>query len=127
MTVSSLPRPAAGTPEAPPRSFFDDVEGLRGIAVTIVVLFHAGVPLMTGGFVGVDLFFVISGFLITGLLIREFDRSGRIDLKGFYARRARRIIPPAALVIVATSIGVWLLMPLLSVFRQAFDLLAAAL
>nr|WP_313777188.1 acyltransferase family protein [Mycobacterium sp.] len=127
MTVASLPRPAAGAPEAPQRSFFDDIEGLRGIAVTIVVLFHAGIPVTTGGFVGVDLFFVISGFLITGLLIREFERSGRIGLKGFYARRARRIIPPAALVIVATSIGVWLLMPLLSVFRQAFDLLAAAL
>ncbi|GAS97836.1 putative acyltransferase [Mycolicibacterium canariasense] len=127
MTVATLPRPAASPPDAPRRSFFDDVEGLRGIAVTIVVLFHAGVPKMTGGFVGVDLFFVISGFLITGLLVKEMEHNGRIALKAFYARRARRIIPPAAVTVVATSVAVWLLMPLLSVFRQAFDLLAAAL
>ena len=107
--------------------FFTDIEGLRGIAVTTVVLFHAGVPHMTGGFIGVDLFFVISGFLITGLLLREFERAGKVSFKGFYARRARRIIPPAAVVIVATAVGVWFVMPLLSVFRQAFDLLAAAL
>ena len=55
--------------------FFHDVEGLRGIAVALVVLFHAGVPHMAGGFVGVDVFFVISGFLITGLLLREFERN----------------------------------------------------
>lgn len=106
--------------------FFTDVEGLRGIAVTIVVLFHASVPHMAGGFVGVDLFFVISGFLITGLLLREYERSGKISFKGFFARRARRIIPPAAVVIVVTAAAVWLVLPLLSIFRQAFDLLAAA-
>ena len=107
--------------------FFNDVEGLRGIAVALVVLFHAGVPHMAGGFVGVDVFFVISGFLITGLLLREYERNGRVSFRGFYARRARRIIPPAAVAIVATSIAVWFLMPLLSVFRQALDLLAAAM
>jgi peptidoglycan/LPS O-acetylase OafA/YrhL len=127
MTVATLPHPAVGQASSSERRFFGDIEGLRGIAVTIVVLFHANVPLMTGGFVGVDLFFVISGFLITGLLVKEVERSGRISFKGFYARRARRIIPPAAVVIVATSAAVWLLMPLLSVFREAFDLLAAAL
>lgn len=117
-------------PPRPVRSetrFFTDIEGMRGIAVTIVVLFHANVPYMAGGFVGVDLFFVISGFLITGLLLREYERAGKVSFKGFYARRARRIIPPAAVVIVATGAAVWLVMPLLSVFRQAFDLLAAAL
>ena len=107
--------------------FFNDVEGLRGIAVALVVLFHAGVPHMAGGFVGVDVFFVISGFLITGLLLREFERNGRVSFRGFYARRARRIIPPAAVTIVATSIAVWFLMPMLSVFRQALDLLAATM
>jgi len=89
------------------------------------VLFHAGVPHMAGGFVGVDVFFVISGFLITGLLLREFERNGRVSFRGFYARRARRIIPPAAVTIMATSVAVWFLMPMLSVFRQALDLLAA--
>ncbi len=82
---------------------------------------------MAGGFVGVDVFFVISGFLITGLLLREFERNGRVSFRGFYARRARRIIPPAAVTIIATSIAVWFLMPLLSVFRQALDLLAATM
>jgi peptidoglycan/LPS O-acetylase OafA/YrhL len=127
MTVATLPRSSAAPASSQERRFFDDIEGLRGIAVTTVVLFHASVPFMTGGFVGVDLFFVISGFLITGGLVREIQRSGKISFKGFYARRARRIIPPAAVVIVATSAAVWLLMPLLSVFREAFDLLAAAL
>lgn len=106
--------------------FFTDIEGLRGIAVTVVVLFHADVPHLSGGFVGVDLFFVISGFLITGLLLREYERTGKVSFKGFYARRARRIIPPAALVIVVTSAAVWLMLPLLGIFRQAFDLLAAS-
>ena len=119
-------KPKAETKKSENR-FFNDVEGLRGIAVALVVLFHAGVPHMAGGFVGVDVFFVISGFLITGLLLREFERNGRVSFRGFYARRARRIIPPAAVAIVATSIAVWFLMPLLSVFRQALDLLAAAM
>jgi peptidoglycan/LPS O-acetylase OafA/YrhL len=106
--------------------FFLDVEGMRGVAVTLVVLFHAGVPHLAGGFVGVDVFFVISGFLITGLLLREYERNGRVSFRGFYARRARRIIPPAAVTIVATAIAVWFVMPLLSVFRQALDLMAAS-
>jgi peptidoglycan/LPS O-acetylase OafA/YrhL len=127
MVNIAVPRSAAAAARGPANKFHTDIEGLRGIAVSAVVLFHAGVPLMTGGFVGVDLFFVISGFLISGLLLREFERTGRISFKGFYARRARRIIPPAALVIVATSVGVWFVMPLLSVFRQAIDLLAASL
>ncbi len=125
--TAPAPPPIAEPKRAPEGRFFTDIEGLRGVAVGAVVLFHANVPFMTGGFVGVDLFFVISGFLITGLLLREFERGGRISYRGFYARRARRIIPPAALVIVATSAGVWFVMPLLSVFRQAFDLLAASL
>lgn len=98
-----------------PTTFFDDIAGLRGVAVLLVVLFHSHVPYLTGGFVGVDVFFVISGFLITGLLVREYERHERISLRGFFARRARRIIPPAAI-----------FMPLLKVFKQALDLLAAA-
>ncbi|MEP9415141.1 acyltransferase family protein [Gordonia sp. VNQ95] len=106
--------------------FFTDIAGLRGVAVLLVVLFHARIPGLDGGFVGVDIFFVISGFLITGLLIREFERSGSLSFKGFYARRFRRIIPAAALVIVVSLIGAMLTMPLLRVFKQAIDLLAAA-
>jgi peptidoglycan/LPS O-acetylase OafA/YrhL len=85
--------------------FRPDIEGLRGIAVALVVLFHAGLLSnasyqLTGGFIGVDLFFVVSGFLITGLLIRERERTGRISFAKFYARRVRRILPAAAVVLV---------------------------
>jgi peptidoglycan/LPS O-acetylase OafA/YrhL len=126
-TVVVPPQPSKSKTKKSENRFFNDVEGLRGIAVALVVLFHAGVPHMAGGFVGVDVFFVISGFLITGLLLREFERNGRVSFRGFYARRARRIIPPAAVTIIATAIAVWFLMPLLSVFRQALDLLAATM
>jgi peptidoglycan/LPS O-acetylase OafA/YrhL len=127
MTTTAVRRPVPSPIKTPENRFFPDVEGLRGIAVTAVVLYHANLPHVTGGFVGVDLFFVISGFLITGQLLREYERNHKVSFKGFYARRARRIIPPAALVVVVTSIAVWLMLPLLSVFRQAFDLLAATL
>ena len=90
---------AAGTPPDD-RRFRPDVEGLRAVAVLLVVLYHAGVPRVTGGFVGVDVFFVISGFVITGLLLREQQGTGRTSIVHFYARRVRRILPAATLVIV---------------------------
>jgi peptidoglycan/LPS O-acetylase OafA/YrhL len=84
-----------------------DIQGLRGLAVLMVVLYHAGVPFVPGGFVGVDVFFVISGFLITRLLVDELEAHGRIDIAAFLARRARRLLPAAlaliALVAVAAS------------------------
>jgi peptidoglycan/LPS O-acetylase OafA/YrhL len=70
-----------------------DIEGLRGVAVLLVVLYHVRFPGFTGGFVGVDVFFVLSGFLITGLLRTELQRTGRLDLPRFYARRAQRLLP----------------------------------
>ncbi len=94
----------AGTPPGD-RRFRPDVEGLRAIAVTLVVLFHVGIPQLSGGFVGVDVFFVISGFVITGLLLREREASGRTSFAVFYARRARRILPAALLVVVVSLIG----------------------
>jgi peptidoglycan/LPS O-acetylase OafA/YrhL len=87
------------------RSFRPDVEGLRAIAVGLVVLYHAGVPKMGGGYVGVDVFFVLSGFLITGLLIRERLTRGSNSLPGFYARRARRILPVATIVLMVTVLA----------------------
>jgi peptidoglycan/LPS O-acetylase OafA/YrhL len=84
------------------RRFRPDVEGLRAVAVLLVVLYHANVPRVTGGFVGVDVFFVISGFVITGLLLRERQGTGSTSLLNFYARRVRRILPAATLVILVT-------------------------
>jgi peptidoglycan/LPS O-acetylase OafA/YrhL len=82
-------------------SFRADLEGLRGVAVALVVLFHARLLGVVGGFVGVDAFYVLSGFLITGLLMRELATSGRLDPVAFYGRRARRILPAATVAIVA--------------------------
>src|SRR4051794_19049510 len=82
--------------------FRQDIQGLRALAVLLVILDHAEIGPFHGGFVGVDVFFVISGFLITGLLVSEAERTGRASLIGFYARRARRILPAATLVIFAT-------------------------
>ncbi|KAA0103216.1 acyltransferase family protein [Mycolicibacterium sp. P1-5] len=107
--------------------FRADIEGLRAIAVLAVVLFHAEVPGIGGGFVGVDVFFVISGFLITGLLWREANSTGTVRLRGFYGARARRLLPASALVGVATAIGAAVLLPPLQA-RTAFgDGIASAL
>ncbi|MCU1634341.1 MAG: acyltransferase [Micrococcaceae bacterium] len=81
-----------------------DIQGLRALAVVVVVLDHlTGWP--SGGFIGVDIFFVISGFLITGLLLREYEKTGRISFGDFYRRRIKRIIPASAAAIVATLLG----------------------
>ena len=74
------------------KTFRADIEGLRAVAVTAVVLFHAAVPGINGGYVGVDVFFVISGFLITGLLWREVSGTGSVRLRSFYGARARRLL-----------------------------------
>ncbi len=80
-----------------------DLQGLRAVAVLMVLLYHVGLG-PSGGFIGVDVFFVLSGFLITGLLVREHERTGRISLPGFWARRARRLLPAAVLVLVTTCV-----------------------
>ncbi len=82
--------------------FRPDIEGMRAIAIVGVILFHAGITSVPGGFLGVDLFFVLSGFLITGILVREAKRRGSIDLGNFWARRVRRLMPAASLVSVGT-------------------------
>jgi peptidoglycan/LPS O-acetylase OafA/YrhL len=87
------------------RPFRPDVEGLRAVAVLLVVLFHSGVSVLSGGFVGVDVFFVISGFVITGVLLRERSSSGGTSILAFYGRRCRRIIPAATLVIIVTVVA----------------------
>ncbi|WP_030901026.1 acyltransferase family protein [Streptomyces sp. NRRL F-5126] len=94
-----LPTPRAGRPHLAP------LDGLRGLAVAAVLLFHAGY--LRGGFLGVDLFFVLSGFLITGLLLAETRRAGGIDLAAFWARRARRLLPALVVMGVATLLLAW--------------------
>ncbi|GBE67528.1 hypothetical protein MFM001_39900 [Mycobacterium sp. MFM001] len=107
--------------------FRSDIEGLRAVAVLAVVLFHAGVPGVGGGYIGVDVFFVISGFLITGLLWREASSTGTIRLRRFYGARARRLLPASATVGVVTAIGAVILLPPLQA-RIAFgDGIACAL
>ncbi|MCV7442435.1 acyltransferase [Mycobacterium paraense] len=91
--------------------FRPDIEGLRAVAVVAVVLFHAGLPGVGGGYVGVDVFFVISGFLITGLLWREVSSAGTVKLSRFYGARARRLLPASAVVGVITAIGSAALLP----------------
>ena len=107
--------PEAGTADeagtAPgDRRFRPDVEGLRAVAVLLVVLYHAGLPGLGGGYVGVDVFFVISGFVITGLLLRERTSTGATSLVAFYSRRVRRILPAATLVIVSTVVLTYLVL-----------------
>jgi peptidoglycan/LPS O-acetylase OafA/YrhL len=132
-TLTERPDPARPTrPDRPPadraghRGFRPDIEGLRALAVLAVLAFHAAVPHLAGGFVGVDLFFVISGFLITGLLLDEHRRTGRISFGEFYARRARRILPAAAVVLVAVTIASWQLLPPLRRVDVVRDVLASA-
>jgi peptidoglycan/LPS O-acetylase OafA/YrhL len=97
------------------------------VAVLLVVAFHAGFPAITGGYVGVDVFYVISGFLITGLLFDEVERTGSINFAAFYARRARRLLPMAMLVLVAVAVAMEFFTP--PVFRPQvrFDAISAAL
>jgi peptidoglycan/LPS O-acetylase OafA/YrhL len=90
--------------------FRPDVEGMRAVAVGLVLLYHGFHAPFTGGFVGVDVFFVISGFLITDLLLQEEARNGRISISRFYARRVRRILPAATLVVLATVFAVYYLL-----------------
>ncbi|MDX8494826.1 acyltransferase family protein [Mesorhizobium sp. VK22B] len=87
---------------APSPDFRPDIEGLRALAVAGVVAFHFGLTALPGGFAGVDIFFAISGYLITRHLVTEISQTGRLDLLRFYARRARRLLPAALFVIAAT-------------------------
>ncbi|HEY4616092.1 MAG TPA: acyltransferase, partial [Citricoccus sp.] len=113
--------PAPGGQRHPHRR---DIQGLRAVAVLAVFLDHlAGWP--RGGFVGVDIFFVISGFLITGLLLREYERTGTISFRTFYARRVKRILPASVLVLAVTTVLASLLFPLTRTLSTVGDALWA--
>ena len=111
----------------PSPSFRPDLEGLRGIAVALVVLFHARLLGVVGGFIGVDAFYVLSGFLITGLLLRELATRGRLDLVAFYGRRARRILPAATVAIVVILVAAAFIVAPLDLPAVAADATASGL
>jgi peptidoglycan/LPS O-acetylase OafA/YrhL len=111
----------------PPGVFRPDIEGLRAIAIGAVVLYHADVPGFGSGYIGVDAFFVISGFLITGILVREADRTQHIDLLRFWGRRAARLLPNAILTLTATTVGIMTLASVLTREAGAGDVAATLL
>jgi peptidoglycan/LPS O-acetylase OafA/YrhL len=106
--------------------FRSDIEGLRGVAVLFIVAFHVGTPGFRGGFIGVDVFFVLSGYLITRLLVNEIDRSGRIDLPQFYARRVRRLLPGFAIMSAVVIVAAVILLPPLEQSTLSGTALAAS-
>ncbi|SHF69228.1 Peptidoglycan/LPS O-acetylase OafA/YrhL, contains acyltransferase and SGNH-hydrolase domains [Jatrophihabitans endophyticus] len=113
--------PAATPPRRTPARVRRDLEGLRAVAVLGVVAFHVHPSWLPGGFAGVDVFFVLSGFLITGLLLAELRTTGRIDLRAFWGRRARRLLPASALVAVLTMLASLLLVDSIDAARFAED------
>ncbi len=121
MTVAPAPTPRRHG------SFRGDVDGIRAIAIVLVVAFHAHVGGFSGGFVGVDVFFVISGYLITRNLVAEAGTSSRVGLLAFWARRARRLIPALAVLVIATLIASTLILSPLELPRFAAQGAAAAL
>ncbi len=102
-----------------------EIQGLRALAAILVLLFHA--KYIPGGFVGVDIFYVISGFLITGLLLKELKGTGTISLKAFYLRRSKRLLPASFLVLFVTAIFAWLVLPPISRGSIGRDLIASTL
>lgn len=102
-----------------------EIQGLRALAASLVLLFHA--RYIPGGFVGVDIFYVISGFLITGLLVKELKGTGTISLRAFYLRRSKRLLPASFLVLFVTAIFAWLVLPPISRGSIGRDLIASTL
>ncbi|MEN8602393.1 acyltransferase family protein [Microbacterium rhizosphaerae] len=118
---------AAVQPAAASRAGFrTDIQALRAVAITAVVLDHLWPTVFTGGYVGVDVFFVISGFLITGHLFGELARTGRVRLGAFYARRVRRLLPAALLVLIVGAVLVWTFLPYPRWGRNAIEIAASA-
>ncbi|MGW5877913.1 acyltransferase family protein [Nocardiopsis terrae] len=106
--------------------FRPEVQGLRAVAVLLVLVYHLDPDLLPGGYVGVDVFFVISGFLITSLLLREVREHGRVSLAGFYVRRVRRLLPAATVVLLATGATALAVLPVTRLGDTAWQLFASA-
>jgi peptidoglycan/LPS O-acetylase OafA/YrhL len=119
--------PAEAQLKPPKEGFRPDVEGLRAVAVGVVLLYHAGVPFAPGGYVGVDVFFVISGFLITGLLVRELEKTGSLSLARFYSRRAKRLLPLTVVVLAVVAVLSWLLLDPVRMDEVSMGIVASGL
>ncbi len=111
----------------PGRRVRRDIEGMRAVAIVAVVLYHAHVGLLRGGFTGVDDFYVISGFLITGLLWRQLDAEGRLSFRACYSRRIRRLLPMSFVVLVSTAVASVYLLPPLQTHAVLKDGISSAL
>lgn len=100
------------------------IQALRAFAALLVIIFHAKIT--AGGYIGVDIFYVISGFLITGLILRELEKTGKLDLRAFYLRRIKRLLPTSFVVLMVTAVVSWLVFP--STMREELgkDIFAAA-
>ena len=120
LTIAQEPSPVTDDGHTAKAGLIHEIEGMRAVAVTVVLLYHARFG-FSGGYVGVDVFFVLSGFLITRLLQRERTKSGRISLSDFYARRARRILPAATLVLLTTLVLSRLLLSPIRAHQTAVD------
>ncbi|MFP5333974.1 MAG: acyltransferase family protein [Actinomycetes bacterium] len=135
--MSADTRAVSDAPSAPPRrrsrvlgrrdSFRPEIQGLRAVAVLVVVLFHLWPNRLTGGYVGVDVFFVISGYLITGHIVREIDQTGTLRVTQFWARRIRRLLPASLLVLAVSTVAVVLVVPATVWAQTARQVAASAL
>ena len=112
---------------SPGGGFRPDVEGLRAVAVVAVLPYHAGLSFVPGGYVGVDVFFVISGFLITGLLVREIERTGTLSIMRFYSRRAKRLLPMTVVVLATVALVSWLVFSPVRMDKVSSDVIASGL
>ena len=110
-----------------PKGFRLDIQGIRGFALILVLGCHAELPGFEGGFVGLDIFFVLSGFLITGLIVTEIERRGTLSLISFYGRRAKRLLPMAVTVLLVIMAGSMILFSTVRKDEVAGDVIAAAL
>jgi peptidoglycan/LPS O-acetylase OafA/YrhL len=117
-------RPASAT-KSKPTHFLPHVQGLRAVAVIMVVLYHFWPGRLSGGYIGVDIFFVISGFLITGQLARELERTGRIALPAFWAKRVRRLLPASVTVLIFATLATIFILPLSSLVGSLKEILAS--
>ena len=127
MSISSIvsPQPAFNNISTP--VYRGDIDGLRAVAVLSVIAFHANSSWLGGGYIGVDVFFVISGYLIGTILISEISRDGKVNYTEFWARRTRRLVPSAVVVTFATLMAAWFILPSADIGRSAKDAVFALL